>query len=108
LFDKKITVNCTSVLLILLFTSQHIFQRKVKSEFLVGFIVFFKWTFLKNMGVFLGRFFLYHPCTAHNLIRSQVVILSTAQKATSECYVIERFIGAIAQRSDYFGLLHTT
>jgi len=84
------------------------FKGKVKSEFLVGFIVVFKWTFSKNMGVFLGRFFLYQPCTAHNLIRSQVVILSTAQKATSECYVIERFIGAIAQRSDYFGLLHTT
>jgi len=31
--------------------------------------------------------------------------LFTAQKPASECYVIERFIGTIAQRSDFFALL---
>ena len=50
---KKCTSNCTSVLLILLFTSRYIFQRKSKvCGILVGFIDFFKWAFQKKTGGF--------------------------------------------------------
>jgi len=51
---KKIKVNCTSVLLILLFTSYYVFQWKRKEwDCWWVLLLVFKWTFQKNQGVFM-------------------------------------------------------
>jgi len=57
---KKVTVGCTNVVLLILFNSWYIIQRKKRSAIFGGFYcVFFKWAFFENNGCF----FLLGPIT---------------------------------------------
>jgi len=52
--SKKCTANCTSVLLILYFTSQYIFQRKSKEWDFSWVLLYFLSGLLKKTDVFFG------------------------------------------------------